>query len=75
MPRQPETQHPEDGAGAAGTMAVATPPILPTPIVLAMAAYKPRRTPILTPGRCQVLEHLAKSIAKWKPDMYRNIVK
>ncbi len=37
MPRQPETHIQKTALGPPETMAVATPPILPTPIVLAMA--------------------------------------
>ena len=58
MPRQPETHIQKTAPGPPETMAVATPPILPTPIVLAMAvqaAANPDTDPWPLPWRWNIL--------------------
>ena len=52
MPRSPDTHIQKTAPGPPATMAVATPPILPTPMVLAMAvqaAAKPETVPVPSP--------------------------
>ena len=54
MPRSPDTHIQNTAPGPPETMAVATPPILPTPMVLAMAvqaAAKPETVPAPSPLR------------------------
>ena len=54
MPRRPDTHIQNTAPGPPETMAVATPPMLPTPMVLAMAvqaAAKPETVPAPSPFR------------------------
>ena len=66
MPRQPDTHIQNTAPGPPDTMAVATPPMFPTPMVLAMAvqaAAKPETVPWPSP----FWNILPKVFRKWNP--------